>query len=65
MPKWAQTIGGSVIAILFAGNVFFVNRLVQQLDATREIVWNLRQDVVVLSIRLEALKTTIDHGDKR
>jgi hypothetical protein len=56
MPKWAQAIGGSIIAILFAGNVFFVARLVEQLDATREQVWALRQDVVVLTARMDGLR---------
>lgn len=43
------------MAILFAGNVFFVARLVEQLDGTREMVWQLRQEVVVLSAKVEAL----------
>jgi hypothetical protein len=53
IPLWAQAIGGALIGILFAGNAFFVARLVEQLDGTREQVWQLRQEVVVLSSRVE------------
>jgi hypothetical protein len=53
LPKWAQTVGGIFISVLFAGNVFFVARLVEQLDATREMVWQLRQEVVILTAKVE------------
>lgn len=57
LPKWAQAVGGIIIATLFGGNAFFVSRLVEQLDATRDQVWELRQAVVVLSTRLDTLNT--------
>lgn len=42
-----------IIGVLFSGNIFFVKRLVDQLDSVREIVWQLRQDVVVLQTKGE------------
>ena len=42
-----------IIGVLFIGNIFFVKRLVDQLDSVREIVWQLRQDVVVLQTKGE------------
>ena len=53
--KTTMTISGVILSILMAGNVFFVKRLVDQLDSTREIVWQLRQDVVILKIAVDNL----------
>jgi len=55
IPKFAMTAIGVVLSILMSGNIFFVKRLVDQLDATREIVWQLRQDVTVLKLTVENL----------
>jgi hypothetical protein len=64
VPKWAQTTGGVVISVLFAGNVFFVARLVDQLDATREMVWQLRQEVVLLTAKVEVCNRE-SHNQKK
>ena len=37
-----------IIAVLFTGNIYFVKRLVDKLESLEGIVWQLRQDVVVL-----------------
>lgn len=47
-PDVLNLIYTSIIGVMLTGNVFFVKRLVDQLDSLREIVWQLRQDVVVL-----------------
>ena len=47
-PEVLNLIYTSIIGVMLTGNVFFVKRLVDQLDSLREIVWQLRQDVVVL-----------------
>lgn len=39
---------GIALSILFASNTFFVKRLVDKLDSMELIVWQLRQDIVVL-----------------
>jgi hypothetical protein len=42
------------LGILSAANIFFIKRLISELDETKEIVWALRQEVVVM-------KYAIDH----
>lgn len=64
IPPWAQGIAAGIMVMLFGGNIFFVTRLVEQLDATREMVWQLRQEVVVLSAKVENLpKCTPEHKE--
>ena len=46
---------GAILSLLIIANGFFIKRLVDQLDATREIVWQLRQDVVVLKVTVDNL----------
>lgn len=45
-----------VLGILFSGNIFFIKRLVDNLDKTTEMVWQMRQEIVVL-------KFAIDHRE--
>jgi hypothetical protein len=42
---WIAPIIGS---LLLAGNIFFIVRFIDEQDKLKEIVWQLRQDVVVL-----------------
>lgn len=51
--KVVLSVGSAVLGILFAGNLFFINRLVTQLDVTSEIVRQLRQEVVVLRLTVD------------
>lgn len=53
IPGWFLAVSGAVVTLLISANVFFVKRLVDQLDATREIVWQLRQDVVILKVTVD------------
>lgn len=41
------------ISLLFAGNVFFIKRLVDKLESTEAIVWELRQQVAILKITID------------
>lgn len=45
-----------IISILFAGNIFFVSRLVSKIDSIIDEVWGLRQEVTVLNYRVNELK---------
>jgi hypothetical protein len=53
VPSILVPIVGSVLSVLIVANGYFVKRLVDQMDATREIVWHLRQDVVVLKVTVD------------
>lgn len=53
LPGVVLPIIGAVLSLLIGANIFFVKRLVDQLDATREIVWQLRQEVVVLKLTVD------------
>lgn len=53
MPSILLPISGAIISMLMMGNIFFVKRLVDQLDATREIVWSMRQELVVLKYTVD------------
>lgn len=55
VPAILLPTAGVILSLLVAVNSFFVKRLVDQLDATREIVWALRQDVVVLKVTVDNL----------
>lgn len=51
----AKKATAALLAILFSGNVFFVKRLVDKIDSLETTVWTLRQDVVILSIKLDGI----------
>lgn len=53
VPAITVPIVGFTLSLLIGANIFFVKRLVDQLDATREIVWQLRQEVVVLKLTVD------------
>lgn len=49
-----------IFSVLFAGNIYFVKRLVDQLDnqglrqdKSNEVLWQLRQDVTILKIAFD------------
>lgn len=54
-----------LISLLFASNVFFIKRLVDKLDNTEQIVWELRQQVAVLKATLEDMTVTYSDCFKR
>lgn len=45
----------AVMGILFMGNVAFGVRLIADLDKTRDMMWQLRQDVTVLQAKVDNL----------
>lgn len=55
VPSFVLTLMGAMLSLLVAANSYFVKRLVDQLDATREIVWSLRQEVVILKLTVNNL----------
>jgi hypothetical protein len=54
--RFVVWIVSGLISFLLAGNVYFVKKLVDQVDETTRIVWQLRQDVVVLKLIYEERK---------
>lgn len=63
--KPLQTVGISILGILFAGNVFFIRRLVDKIDSLETIAWQLRQDVAILKIVVETRKANDSEIQKR
>jgi hypothetical protein len=54
--RFVVWIVSGLISFLLAGNVYFVKKLIDQVDETTRIVWQLRQDVVVLKLIYEEHK---------
>lgn len=52
MKQWPSWMG-TVLYILFAGNVFFVKRLVDKIDTMESTVWSMRSEMAVLRISLD------------
>ena len=48
-----------LVGLFLAGNLFFVKRLVDKIDSTESVVWQLRQNVVVLEVTVNNLKEQI------
>ena len=44
-----------VLSLPIAGNIFFIKRLVDQIDATQKEVYALREDVASLKARVDIL----------
>lgn len=42
-----------LITLLVSGNLFFIKRLVDKIETMEATVWQLRQEVVVLSFRID------------
>lgn len=51
---------GIILTILFAGNVYFIKRLVDQIDSTEQMVVELRIQVAQLQLELQN-KTNCKH----
>lgn len=47
---WVSPVIGS---LLLAGNLFFVGRFIDEQDKLKEMVWQLRQDVVILQAKMD------------
>ncbi len=47
-----DAVGGIVLSILFAGNVYFIKNLVDKLEQTETSVWQLKVEVAGLAARL-------------
>ncbi len=41
---------------LLAGNLFFVTRLISRLETVVDEVWNLRQQITILSYRVDEIQ---------
>lgn len=52
------TIGGIVLGLLFSGNIFFIKRLVDQLDKTGETMRRIEIEVAVLRTQLVRVSGT-------
>jgi hypothetical protein len=50
------------IALLVSGNMYFIKNLVGKLDNLEERVWQLRQEVVVLSVRIDTSINKTNRG---
>lgn len=59
--RWALS---GIISFLMMGNLFFIKRLVDRVDAQTDIVWQLRQDVVVLKTVYEENRKAWDYYRK-
>ena len=47
--EWAA---GTTFTLLLSGNIFFVSRLVQEIDDTKQAVMNLHEQVQILDARI-------------
>lgn len=52
LVKTAVAIGSTFAGLLFAGNLFFVQRLIVELDETKAAVRQLQSEVAVLAFAL-------------
>lgn len=52
--KLIRNVTYSLLTLLVSGNLFFVKRLVDKLEVIEERVWQLRQEVVILSMRVDS-----------
>ena len=50
----------SFIAVLFAGNVYFIRSLVDKVNSTEDLVFQLRQQLAVLSAIIDNTKGNYD-----
>ena len=55
-----------ILMTLLAGNIYFVKGLVEKVNSTETIMWELKQQIVVLNLKLEELQNRErDHGRYR
>lgn len=50
----------AMLSILFAGNVFFVARLVEKLDRTENAVWELKIQVISMKSSIDVFNEKIE-----
>lgn len=50
------------LGFLFTGNIFFIKRLVDQQDKANDVVWQLRQEFVVLKYAIDHKANCKDGG---
>lgn len=64
IEKLVLQVMSVVISLLFAGNIFFIVRLVDNVEKAEEATWQLRQEVAVLKVTLDTLiKQSEINGD--
>lgn len=44
----------ALMTLLVSGNMFFIKRLVDRLESVEERVWQLRQEVVIMGMRVDS-----------
>lgn len=61
-----RVIAGAVV-ILLSGNIFFVKRLVDRLDSNEAMIFQLRQEMAVLSARFDTLSqiATLNYRERK
>jgi hypothetical protein len=52
LATWALT---GAVGVLLSTNTFFIVRLIDKVDSTQELVWQLRQQLMLLSFRVDEL----------
>lgn len=55
IEKIALQVMSVIISLLFAGNIFFIVRLVDKVERAEESTWQLRQDVAIVKVTLDTL----------
>ena len=60
--RFAQLTASTLIVVLFAGNIYFIKRLVDKIDSTETAVWLMKEQIAVINSRLEMEG---DHGSSR
>jgi hypothetical protein len=53
MSNAIMSASGVVMSLLLAGNIYFVNRIIEKVDKLEETSWGLKQEILVLKITLE------------
>lgn len=52
IPQWGVMFLGGVLSFMMGGNIYFVKRLVDRIDATANAVQNIQIDVAVLRSKI-------------
>jgi len=51
-----RNITYAVVTLLVSGNLYFIKKLVDKVDMIESMMWQVRQEVVVLSVRMDNFK---------
>lgn len=57
---WIASVLGM---LLLSGNIYFVKRLVDRLDEQGTMIWQLRQDVVILKLTIDGIHSYKKKGE--